>query len=127
MLGTALAGCTLAACSAEPNEGPATRLESLVDPLASVPDDASDFQAEVAVDAAGNLSGRRISRAAGMQVAGFNAAKLPRKPLEQAQAPELKLAPSLAARIGRGDAKATTEVEPHGRHVHRTLHALQHA
>src|SRR6187551_80331 len=80
-LGT-LVGCiVLAACSSEAELEPSTNVESLEQTLEAVPDDGSEFQAKMTIDADGNIIPGPVTRGVPVVASGWDPRSV-HKPLE---------------------------------------------
>src|SRR5450432_427222 len=105
-------GFLLAACTTDPGEtAVAPRDEMATSPILQlVPDDATEFQAELSVDPDGNISHRRVVLGGGTVVTGFDWTKLPKKAAATPTVKREKIGARLAARLRPLDSGATTEV-----------------
>ncbi|MDX2052106.1 MAG: S8 family serine peptidase [Polyangiaceae bacterium] len=110
--GSATFGLFLSACSADPapNEVVATQSAQLnvkIGPV--VPDDATEFSAEVSVGADGNIESRKVTLEGDVTLVPFDARTLPAKAAEPVVKPP-KIHPSLAAKLRPADPAAYTDV-----------------
>src|SRR6187551_3709214 len=108
-LGT-LVGCiVLAACSGEAELEPSTNAESLEQTLEAVPDDGSEFQAQMSIDADGNIIPGPVTKGVRVAVSGWDPRSV-NKPLDLVEPRRNKVNPSLARMLRPTDPKAVTEV-----------------
>lgn len=116
LLFSVVGSVTLAACSdgdfatSTKVEALSAEVESIEQILEAVPEDGSDFQAEMGIDEDGKIIPGRITSGAGVVVPGFDPSSLESKLVEFVEPPREKVAPSLAAMLRSSDPKAVTEV-----------------
>jgi len=106
----ATASLALGACGSESERVSAEEASSLSQALDAVPDDGSDFQSEMGVDADGKITFRRITRGVGIPAPSYDPTSVGPKLSEPKMPPREKVARTLATKLRVKDPSAKTEV-----------------